>query len=88
VSVCALALAELLIYCDDVAKFTVRASTALKVAELIAILALVNLAMYGGATATKTSGWALVYGPPAQAFWGGVVVVGMIPVARSRKLET
>jgi len=88
VSVCALALAELLIYRDDVAKFTVRAGTALEVAELIAVLALVNLAIYGGSTAARTSGWALVYGPPAQAFWGGVVAVGiLIPVARSRKLE-
>jgi formate-dependent nitrite reductase membrane component NrfD len=77
VSVCALALAELLIYRDDVAKFTVRAGTALEVAELIAVLALVNLAIYGGSTAARTSGWALVYGPLAPAFWGGVVAAGI-----------
>ncbi len=77
-SVCALALAELLIHRDDVTKFTVRAGTALEVAELIAVLALVNLAMYGGTTATRTSGWALVYGPLAPAFWGGVVAVGIL----------
>jgi protein NrfD len=77
-SVCALALAELLIHRDDVAKFTVRAGTALEVAELIAVLVLVNLAIYGGTTAAKTSGWALVYGPLAPAFWGGVVAVGIL----------
>jgi formate-dependent nitrite reductase membrane component NrfD len=32
--------------------------------------------------AARTSGWALVYGPPAPAFWGGVVAVGiLIPLA-------
>jgi formate-dependent nitrite reductase membrane component NrfD len=77
-SVCALALAELLIHRDDVTKFTIRASTALEVAELIAVLALVNLAIYGGTTAARTSGWALVYGPLAPAFWGGVVAAGIL----------
>jgi formate-dependent nitrite reductase membrane component NrfD len=77
-SVCALALTELLIHRDDVAKFTVRAGTALEVAELIAVLALVNLAIYGGTTAARSSGWALVYGPLAPAFWGGVVAVGIL----------
>jgi formate-dependent nitrite reductase membrane component NrfD len=77
-SVCALALAELLIHRDDVTKFTVRANIALEVAELIAVLALVNLAIYGGSTAARTSGWALVYGPLAPAFWGGVVAVGIL----------
>jgi len=81
-SVCALALAELLIHRDDVAKFTVRAGTALEVAELIAVPALVNLAMYGGTAAARSSGWALVYGPLAPAFWGGVVAVGiLVPLA-------
>jgi formate-dependent nitrite reductase membrane component NrfD len=81
-SVCALALTELMIHRDDVAKFTVRAGTALKVAELIAVLALVNLAIYGVNTAASISGWALAYGPLAPAFWGGVVAVGMlIPLA-------
>jgi formate-dependent nitrite reductase membrane component NrfD len=81
-SVCALALAELLIYRDDVAKFTVRAGTTLEVAELIAVLALVNLAMYSGSTAARTSGWALVYGPLAPAFWGGVMAAGiLVPLA-------
>jgi formate-dependent nitrite reductase membrane component NrfD len=77
-SVCALALAELLIHRDDVTKFTARAGTALEVAELIAVLALVNLAMYGGTTAARTSGWALVYGPLAPAFWGGVMAAGIL----------
>jgi formate-dependent nitrite reductase membrane component NrfD len=77
-SVCALALTELLIHRDDVTKFTVRASTALDIAELIAVLALVNLAMYGGTTAARTSGWALAYGPLAPAFWSGVVAVGIL----------
>jgi formate-dependent nitrite reductase membrane component NrfD len=81
-SVCALALTELLIHRDDITKFIVRAGSALKVAELIAVLALVNLAMYGASTAAKTSGWALAYGPLAPAFWGGVVAVGiLIPLA-------
>lgn len=32
--------------------------------------------------AARTSGWALVYGPLAPAFWGGVVAVGiLIPLA-------
>jgi protein NrfD len=81
-SVCALALTELMIHRDDVTKFTVRANIALEVAELIAVLALVNLAIYGGTTAAKTSGWALTNGPLAPAFWGGVVAVGiLIPFA-------
>jgi Formate-dependent nitrite reductase, membrane component len=81
-SVCALALAELLIHRDDVTKFTVREGTALEVAELIAVLALVNLAIYGGTTAARTNGWALASGPLAPAFWDGVVAVGiLIPLA-------
>jgi Formate-dependent nitrite reductase, membrane component len=81
-SVCALALTELMIHRDDITKFIVRAGSGLKVAELIAVLALVNLAIYGGTTAAKISGWALAYGPLALAFWGGVVAVGMlIPLA-------
>jgi len=32
--------------------------------------------------AARTSGWALVYGPLAPAFWGGVVAVGiLVPLA-------
>jgi len=77
-SVCALALTELLIHRDDVTKFTVRAGTDLEVAELIAVLALVNLAMYSGTTAARTSGWALIYGPLAPAFWGGVMAAGIL----------
>jgi len=81
-SVCALALTELMIHRDDITKFIVRTGSSLKVAELIAVLALVNLAIYGGTTAAKISGWALAYGPLAPAFWGGVVAVGMlIPLA-------
>ena len=81
-SVCALALTELMIHRDDVTKFTVRANIALEIAELIAVLALVNLAIYGVSTAARASGWALVYGPLAPAFWGGVVAVGiLIPLA-------
>jgi Formate-dependent nitrite reductase, membrane component len=81
-SVCALALTELMIHRDDITKFIVRTGSGLKVAELIAVLALVNLAIYGGTTAAKISGWALAYGPLAPAFWGGVVAVGMlIPLA-------
>jgi formate-dependent nitrite reductase membrane component NrfD len=81
-SVCALALTELMIHRDDITKFTVRANIALEVAELIAVLALVNLAIYGVNTAASTSGWALAYGPLAPAFWGGVVAVGiLIPLA-------
>jgi protein NrfD len=77
-SVSALALAELLIHRDDVTKFTVRAGTALEVAELIAALALVNLAMYGGTAVARSSGWALVNGPLAPAFWGGVMAAGIL----------
>lgn len=81
-SVCALALTELMIHRNDVTKFTVRANIALEIAELIAVLALVNLAIYGVSTAARASGWALVYGPLAPAFWGGVVAVGiLIPLA-------
>lgn len=81
-SVCALALTELMIHRDDITRFIVRTGSGLKVAELIAVLALVNLAIYGGTTAAKISGWALAYGPLAPAFWGGVVTVGMlIPLA-------
>ena len=81
-SVCALALTELMIHRDDVTKFTVRANIALEIAELIAVLALVNIAIYGVSTAARISGWALVYGPLAPAFWGGVVAVGiLIPLA-------
>ncbi len=81
-SVCALALTELMIHRDDITKFIIRAGSGLKVAELIAVLALVNLAMYGGTAAARTSGWAHVYGPLAPAFWGGVVAVGiLIPLA-------
>jgi formate-dependent nitrite reductase membrane component NrfD len=80
--VCALALTELMIHRDDITKFIIRAGSGLKVAELIAVLALVNLAIYGGSTAAKTSGWALVCGPLAPAFWGGVVAVGiLVPLA-------
>ncbi len=71
-SVCALALTEQMIHRDDITKFIIRAGSGLKVAELIAVLALVNLAIYGGSTAAKTSGWALVYGPLAPAFWVAV----------------
>jgi protein NrfD len=77
-SVCALALTELMIHCDDITKFIIRAGGGLKVAELIAVLALVNLAMYGNTAATRISGWALVYGPLAPAFWGGVVAVSIL----------
>jgi protein NrfD len=77
-SVCALALTELMIHRDDTTKFIIRAGSGLKVAELIAVLALVNLAIYGGSTAARISGWALVYGPLAPAFWGGVVAVGIL----------
>jgi formate-dependent nitrite reductase membrane component NrfD len=81
-SVCALALTELMIHRDDITKFTVRANIALEIAELIAVLALVNIAIYGVSTAARISGWALVYGPLAPAFWGGVVAVGiLIPLA-------
>jgi formate-dependent nitrite reductase membrane component NrfD len=81
-SVCALALTELMIHREDITKFIVRASSGIKVVELIAVLALVNLAIYGGTTAAKTSGWALINGPLAPAFWGGVVAVGLlIPLA-------
>ena len=73
-----MALTELLIHRDDVTKFTVRAGTDLEVAELIAVLALVNLAMYSGTTAARTSGWALIYGPLAPAFWGGVMAAGIL----------
>jgi formate-dependent nitrite reductase membrane component NrfD len=77
-SVCALALTELMIRRNDITKFIIRAGSGLKVAELIAVLALVNLAVYGGATAARASGWALVHGPLAPAFWGGVVAVGIL----------
>ena len=78
----AVALTELIIHRDDIIRFTVRASAAAEVVELVAVLALVNLAMYSGTTAARTSGWALVYGPLAPAFWGGVVVMGsLIPLA-------
>jgi len=78
----AVALTELMIHRDDIIRFTVRASAAAEVVELVAVLALVNLAMYSGTTAARTSGWALVYGPLAPAFWGGVVVIGsLIPLA-------
>jgi protein NrfD len=81
-SVCALALTELMIHRNDITKFIIRAGSGLKVAELIAVLPLVNLAIYGGSTAARTSGWALVYGLLAPAFWGGVVAVGIfIPLA-------
>jgi formate-dependent nitrite reductase membrane component NrfD len=92
-SVCALALTELMIHRDDITKFIIRAGSGLKVAELIAVLAPVNLAIYGGSTAAKTSGWALVYGPLAPAFWGGVVVgilthlaIGLVSWRREIKL--
>jgi protein NrfD len=77
-SVCALALTELMIHRGDITKFIIRTGSGLKVAELIAVLALVNLAIYGGSTAAKTSGWALVYDPLAPAFWGGVVAVDIL----------
>jgi formate-dependent nitrite reductase membrane component NrfD len=81
-SISALALTELMIHRDDVTKFTIRANIALEIAELIAVLALVNLAIYGVSTAARISGWALVYGPLAPAFWGGVMAVGiLIPLA-------
>jgi formate-dependent nitrite reductase membrane component NrfD len=71
-----------MIHRDDITRFIVRTGSGLKVAELIAVLALINLAIYGGTTAAKISGWALAYGPLAPAFWGGVVAVGMmIPLA-------
>jgi formate-dependent nitrite reductase membrane component NrfD len=78
----AIALTELMIHRDDIIRFTVRASAAAEVVELVAVFALVNLAIYSGTTAARTSGWALVYGPLAPAFWGGVVVMGsLIPLA-------
>jgi len=42
----------------------------------------VNLAIYGGSAAARMSGWAHAYGPFAPAFWGGVVLMGiLIPLA-------
>jgi Formate-dependent nitrite reductase, membrane component len=81
-SVCAIALVELYIHREEVTKFTTRVGTGLEVAELIAVLALVNLAVYSGSVAARTSGLALLSGPLALAFWGGVVAVGiLIPLA-------
>ncbi len=78
-SVCALALTKLMIHRDDITKFIIRAGGGLKVAELIAVLALVNLAMYGGTADARTSGWALVYGLLVPAFWVAVGI--LIPLA-------
>ena len=81
-SVCALALVELLLHHGDVTRQVVRISVALESAELIAVLALINLALYGGSTAARLSAQALAYGPLAAAFWGGVVGLGVvIPLA-------
>jgi len=77
-SVCAISLVELFTHREEAVKFTTRVGTSLKIAELIAVLALVNLAIYGGTVAARVSGWALAYGPLAPAFWGGVVLVGVL----------
>ncbi|AET34036.1 NrfD/PsrC family molybdoenzyme membrane anchor subunit [Pyrobaculum ferrireducens] len=81
-SVCALALVELLLHHGDVTRQVVRMGVALESAELIAVMALINLALYGGSTAARLSAQALAYGSLAAAFWGGLVGLGVvIPLA-------
>jgi len=77
-SVCATAVVKLLVHSEAVSKAATRYSLALDAAELLAVFALINLALYGGSRAARTSAEALAYGYLAAPFWIGVVALGIL----------
>jgi len=76
-SVCAVAAVKLMVHSEAVSKVATRYSLALDAAELLAVFALINLALYGGSRAARASAAALAYGELAALFWIGVVALGM-----------
>ncbi|AFA39448.1 Formate-dependent nitrite reductase, membrane component [Pyrobaculum oguniense TE7] len=77
-SLCAVALVKLMIHHEAMSKAATRYGVALDAAELLAIFALINLALYGGSVAAKQSAHTLAYGELAPIFWIGLVGIGVV----------
>lgn len=79
-SICALAVVKLLVHLPH--QVAARFGISLDIAKILALLALISTALYGGSKAAQTSAYALTYGQFAPTFWIGVVLVGiLIPLA-------
>jgi len=77
-SICAVAVLKILVHDERVARFLTTSSLALDVAELAALAALINVALYSGNVAAKMSAEALLVGELAAAFWIGLVLLGVL----------
>lgn len=77
-SVCAVALLKILVREEKVSHALTRFGLALDAAELAALAALINVALYSGSVAAKMSAEALLAGELAAPFWLGVVVLGVL----------
>jgi len=77
-SICAVAVLKILVHDERVARFLTTSSLALDVAELAALAALINVALYSGSVAAKMSAEALLVGELAAAFWIGLVLLGVL----------
>ncbi len=77
-SICAIAVLKILVHEEKLSRFLTTSGLALDVAELIALAALLNVALYSGSVAAKISAEALLLGELAAPFWVGVVVLGVL----------
>ncbi|QOJ79169.1 polysulfide reductase NrfD [Infirmifilum lucidum] len=77
-SICAIAVLKILVHEEKLSRILTTSSLALDAAELIAIAALLNVALYSGSIAAKISARALLAGELAAPFWAGVVVLGVL----------
>jgi len=77
-SICAVAVLKILVHDERVARFLTTSGLALDVAELAALAALINVALYSGSVAAKMSAEALLVGELAAAFWIGLVLLGVL----------
>jgi len=77
-SICAVAILKILVHDERVTRFLTTSGLALDVAELAALAALINVALYSGNVAAKMSAEALLVGELAAAFWIGLVLLGVL----------
>jgi len=77
-SICAVAVLKILVHDERVTRFLTTSGLALDVAELAALAALINVALYSGSVAAKMSAEALLVGELAAAFWIGLVLLGVL----------
>ncbi|MFN3805015.1 MAG: NrfD/PsrC family molybdoenzyme membrane anchor subunit [Pyrobaculum sp.] len=80
-SVCALAVVKLFVH-SLAPQVVARFGISLDIAKILALLAFISTALYGGSKAAQISAYALTYGQFAPTFWGGVMLIGvLIPLA-------